>query len=82
MADEMGEEVLLSLQRGECKLRKFTCCRIFKEDGKNMDLLPPLPVVADWVYNSVELLKLLRQLGAKPCLQMKGTWQYDIKHPL
>ena len=49
---------------------------------EHMDFLPPLPVVGDRAYDAVELLELLIQLKAKPALQMKGTWQYGLRHPL
>jgi len=49
---------------------------------EHMDSLPPLPVVGDRAYDAVELLELLIQLGAKPSLQMKGTWRYALRHPL
>jgi len=28
------------------------------------------------------VLERLKELGGEPCLQMKGTWQYGVKHPL
>ena len=79
MVDEKGRGCLLGASAGRPYASES---RLFLDTLEDMDSLPALPVVGDRAYDSVEVLERLKELGGEPCLQMKGTWQYGVRHPL
>jgi len=79
LVDDRGRGILLGAAVGGPYASEVNLLREILDD---IDVLPPLPVAADRAYDAVDVLERMKQFGARPAFQMKGTWRYALKHPL